>query len=405
MRKVLRVGYLVNQYPAVSHSFIRREILALESTGVEIARFSIREAESDLPDRLDIEERSRTKVLLTRNFWKPITNLVWLLVKRPKRLTSVLPMLLDDVRSSIKELVRRLAYLAEAAEMLRHFELEPIDHLHAHFGTNPAFVARLVFRLGGPPYSFTAHGPDEFDRPEELHLTGKIADALFTVAISDFGRSQLMRWSDPKRWSSIKVVRCGLDDSFLEAEATPVPAAPTLCCVARLSGQKGLPILIQAAAILKSRGVHFKVTVVGDGELRPYLENEIAANTLGPEVDLVGWKSGAEVGQYIAAARALVLPSFAEGLPVVIMESYSLGRPVIATRIAGIPELVDDECGWIVSPGSPVELADAMQKALAAPIATIECLGKVGKSRVKRLHDASKNTVYLRSLIEGAELH
>jgi glycosyltransferase involved in cell wall biosynthesis len=404
MPKVLRVGYLVNQYPAVSHSFIRREIVALEATGAQVARFSIRKADTALPDPLDIQERSRTKVLLTGTFWKPGSNLLWLLIKRPNRLANALPLLLGDIRWSFKELVRRLAYAAEAAEMIREFDREPIDHLHAHFGTNPAFVARLVFRLGGPPYSFTAHGPDEFDRPEELQLAGKIADARFTVAISDFGRSQLMRWSDPKHWNSIKVVRCGLDASFLEAQPTPVPAAPTLCCVARLSGQKGLPILIQAAAILKSRDVNFKITVIGDGELRPYLEKDIDAHGLRDAVEFAGWKSGFEVRQYISDARALVIPSFAEGLPVVIMESYSLGRPVIATRIAGIPELVDDESGWIVSPGSPVGLADAMENALAAPLATMERLGKMGQSRVKRLHDARNNSRYLRSLIEDEEL-
>jgi hypothetical protein len=170
MRKVLRVGYLVNQYPAVSHSFIRREIIALESTGAEVVRFSIRQPDTHLPDPLDMEERSRTKVLLTGSLWKPVISILWLLTRRPIRLTKALRILFGEVRWSTGELIRRLAYLAEAAELSREFERHPIDHLHAHFGTNPAFVARIAFRLGGPPYSFTAHGPDEFDRPEELHL-------------------------------------------------------------------------------------------------------------------------------------------------------------------------------------------------------------------------------------------
>jgi colanic acid/amylovoran biosynthesis glycosyltransferase len=404
MPKVLRVGYLVNQYPAVSHSFIRREIAALESAGAAVLRFSIRKSESNLPDRLDREEQSRTRVLLTGGFLKPIASLTWLLATRPKRLMNALSIVFGNVRWSIKNVVRRLAYLAEAAELVRQFELDPIDHLHAHFGTNPAFVARLVFRLGGPPYSFTAHGPDEFDRPEELDLAGKIADARFAVAISQFGRSQLMRWSDPTHWGAIKVVRCGLDDSFLKAEATPLPASPTLCCVARLSGQKGLPVLVEAAAILKRRGIRFEIVVVGDGELRRVLEDEITSRDLREELNLVGWKSGAEVRKQITESRALVVPSFGEGLPVVIMEAYSLGRPVIATRIAGIPELVDEDCGWIISPGSAVDLADAMEKALAAPITSIERLGMEGRSRVKQLHDVQTNAIYLKSLIEEAVL-
>jgi glycosyltransferase involved in cell wall biosynthesis len=121
------------------------------------------------------------------------------------------------------------------------------------------------------------------------------------------------------------------------------------------------------------------------------------------EVTFVGWKTGTEVRQHISESRALVLPSFAEGLPVVIMESLSLGRPVIATRIAGIPELVDENCGWVVSPGSALELANAMELALSSPDSTIRRLGLEGRNRVKRLHDVQINTLYLRSLLDGAE--
>lgn len=402
MPNILRVAYLVNQYPAVSHSFIRREIAALESAGAAVKRFSIRKPESHLPDLLDQEERSKTKVVLSVSSWRLIASVFWLLAMRPKRFINSLIVALQNVQGSVKDFMRRLAYLAEAAELVRQFELDPIDHLHAHFGTNPAFVARLVFRLGGPSYSFTAHGPDEFDRPEELNLAGKIADARFAVAISNFGQSQMMRWSDPTHWGSIKVVRCGLDDSFLKAEPSPIPSRPMLCCIARLSSQKGLPILIQAAAIVKKKGVQFEIAVVGDGELRQSLEDELVNYKLQEEVRFLGWKSSAEVQRQITESRALLLPSFGEGLPVVIMEAFSLGRPVIATRIAGIPELVNEECGWIVSPGSAVELADAMVEALAAPIARIERLGAEGRSRVRRMHDSRSNALYLKSLIEEA---
>ena len=396
----LKIAYLVNRYPAVSHTFIRREIHAVEKAGATVHRYSVRAPDADLPDARDREEAGRVRVLLRGNALEFAGAIARRMVASPIRFGRALMTALGVSGPSPRRLFRHLAYLGEACVLFHRLQKDPVDHLHAHFGTNPAMVARLLRRLGGPPYSFTVHGPEEFDRPFELDLAGKIAEANLSVAISSYGRSQLMRWSAPAHWPRIGIARCGVDESYLQAGGSaPIAAEPRLCCVARLSGQKGLPLLVEAAGLLAARGQDFHLTLVGDGEMRSEIEALIDAHGVRDRITITGWASSEAVREHVLAARALVLPSFAEGLPVVIMEALALGRPVISTAIAGIPELVDEGCGWLIPAGSAERCADAMAEALAMPVATLEKLGAEGRRRVAERHDSAKNGAQLLSLI------
>jgi len=296
-----------------------------------------------------------------------------------------------------------LIYLAEAAWLCRQLRVAGVDHLHAHFGTNAAEVALLARELGGPPYSFTVHGPEEFDAPEFLSLGEKVRRSAFAVAISEYGRSQLCRWSDMSDWDKIKVVRCGLDGQFLDVAGTPPPAAPRLVCVGRLGSQKGQLVLIEAAAQLKRDGVEFKLNLIGDGPMRPAIEAAITKHGLGDRVKLLGWKSNADVAKEIQNSRVLVLPSFAEGLPVVFMESLALERPVITTFIAGTPELVQPGVsGWLVPASNVEQLASAMKEALTIPPERLHEMGKAGGEIVRRNHTAATEAAKLLQLFKQA---
>jgi glycosyltransferase involved in cell wall biosynthesis len=255
--------------------------------------------------------------------------------------------------------------------------------------------------LGGPTYSFTAHGPEEFDRVKALALEVKIERAAFVVAISSFGISQLYRWCESKHWAKIYLVHCGVDEMFLTQPHTPVPELPRLVCVSRLSEQKGHLLLVEAARRLAALGLQFKLVLVGDGPLRPQIETSIAQLGLRDYIEIAGWASNSEVQQHILAARAMVLPSFAEGLPVVIMEALALSRPVISTYVAGIPELVSDVCGWLVPPGAVEELTAAMQAALQLPVEQLEQMGKAGAERVVGWHDAAIEARKLAALFQS----
>lgn len=397
---MVRIAYLTNRYPAVSHSFIRREIEAIEAEGTAICRFSVRAADAmSLPEGRDRAELNKTVVLLDIGAPGLLLEVLQTILSSPRRSLAALKVAFGKADWSLIGFVRRAAYFAEAAALARRMRVELIDHLHAHFGTNSAMVARIASKLSGVSYSFTVHGPDEFDAPVALDLHGKIADSAFCVAVSSYGRSQLMRWSAFADWSKIEVVRCGVDESFLDERARPpVPDAPQLCAVARLSGQKGIPLLIEAASRLTAAGKVFRLALVGDGDMRPEIEAMIMRFDLQEVVEVTGWASSGKVIDHLLESRAMVLPSFAEGLPVVIMETLALERPVVVTAIAGTPELVDEKCGWLIPAGSIDALVKAMSAVIDAPADQLIEMGQTGRMRVVAQHDSRVNGRQLNAL-------
>lgn len=284
--------------------------------------------------------------------------------------------------------VAHLAYLAEAAYLARRCRALGIGHVHAHFGTNSATVAMLAAGLGGLTWSFTVHGPEEFDRPEQLMLGGKIRRAAFTVAVSAFGRSQLCRWADRADWDRIRVVHCGIEPARFPAPA-PLPEGTTirLVSIGRFVEQKGQLLLVEALATALTHTPDLHLTLVGDGEMRPEIEASIAARGIADRVTITGWVDEARVRAEIAGAHALVMPSFAEGLPMVVMEAMAAGRPVIATYVAGIPELVRPGTGWLVPAGDPDALGEAMAALAATPRHDLAEMGRAGRNRALQRHD------------------
>jgi colanic acid/amylovoran biosynthesis glycosyltransferase len=399
----VRLAYLCNRYPAVSHSFVRREIEAVEAAGHSVHRFSLRPA-ADLNDEVDFQEAARTQAALTQGAVRLLLAALAQFGSRPIKSLSALRTAWRLSGPGLDQKVRHLAYFLEAAWLARRLEELKVEHLHAHFGTNPAAVALISRAFGGPTYSFTVHGPDEFDAPIGLSLREKIEGAKFVVAISSYGRSQLMRWISPEGWPKIRVIRSGLDKQFLDAPVQPVPANSTkFVCVARLAPQKGLPLLIAACEQLRSNGEDFSLTVIGSGDMRPELEKDVDQRGLKAIVTFVGVSSWPELWNHLLSARAFVLPSFAEGLPMVIMEALALSRPVVTTAIAGIPELVDAECGWVIPAGSEEALVDAMTEALRASPEELARKGAVGRKRVGHLHDGERNAaLILAAISEGA---
>ena len=229
-----------------------------------------------------------------------------------------------------------------------------------------------------------------FNRPSlRPHLREKVAHAAFVVAISEFCRSQVYRWAAPEHWPKVEIVHCGLDATFLTGHLTPTPTRRHLVSVGRLCEQKGQLLLVEAALRLAEE-IDFELVLVGDGPLREAIETRLTEGGRPGVVRLAGTLDNEAVRQQMLNARATVLPSFAEGLPVVLMESLALGRPVISTFVAGIPELVSDgACGWLVPAGSVDALVVAMREALLAPTSQLDDLGREGAARVRSRHDAA----------------
>ncbi len=398
----MRVCYFVSEYPAVSHTFIRREIVELERNDITVFRVSLRRDDHNLVDVDDIIERARTSYILDGKIAKFIAAFVSALARRPRALAKAGLAALRMTRRSSRPAVLHLVYLAEALVLARWVLQRDVQHIHSHFGTNGAEVAMLCHLLTGIPYSFTIHGPDEFDRPEYLGLPAKVRHAAFVCVVSSFTGSQIRRWVPPQDWPKIRLVRCGLDVDFLKKPPSRIVSKTELVTVGRLSAQKGQLILLGALEVLVREGVPFKMVIAGDGPLRPQLEQNIRELGLEDHVELAGWQSNSQVRALIRGARALVLPSLAEGLPVVLMEALALGRPVVTTYIAGIPELVTDQtCGWLVPAGNVEQLAIAIKQCLNAPDVVIQSMGTVGRKRVLEQHDIVRECRTLATLFRG----
>ena len=357
----LRIGYLINTYPRPSHSFIRREIAALEAEGVEVHRFAMRGIESELSDPADLAEHARTERVLDAGGRRLLSGMLRQAAAKPRSFAAALKLARRRARAGESSLARQIIYLAEGAHIAARAQELRLDHIHAHFGTNSTRVASYARLLGAVPFSFTVHGPEEFDNTAALDLGGKLAAAEFCATVSSYGRSQMCRWAAAGDWDKVQVVHCGLDLGRWDSPA-PLPPGPFhMVAVGRFAEQKGFGLLIRAFATAWRRDPTLRLSLVGDGELRPQIQALVAAEGMSDAVHLLGWQNEAGVRAAMNAAHALVTPSFAEGLPVVIMEAMACARPIIATYIAGIPELVrPGHEGWLIPAGDADALAQTM---------------------------------------------
>lgn len=394
----MKIAYLVNQYPKVSHSFIRREIMGIERHGVEVTRVTIRTID-DIVDEKDKIEQAKTICILDQN----IAHIFWAFLKtffiNPVRFIKTFILAIHYGRVNERGVVKHIIYFVEACLFKDICRKKNIGHVHAHFGTNTTTVVLLAKYLGGSEYSFTVHGPEEFDSPRYLHMRDKINNARFVCAISSFGRSQLMRWCHPDQWHKIHIIHCAVEENYLYQEDTSFEDNK-LVCVGRLAPQKAQVLIMEAVKQLKQEGVNIKLVLAGDGDLRDIIESYIESMELCDCVKITGWLSSEQVKEELQSSRALLLPSFAEGLPVVIMEALALKRPVVTTYVAGIPELVDSECGVLIPAGSVEYIKKGIREILSKTPEEIKKMGEEGNRRVKEQHHPLIESRKLLDLIE-----
>jgi glycosyltransferase involved in cell wall biosynthesis len=397
------IGYFTTEYPKVSHTFIRRELQMVERTGMAVRRYALRGWDADIVDPADRAEQQRCFYLLRRGLIGCFIALVVMVLRRPGGVARATRLSLTMMRKTNRTIALHLVSLAEAALLAQRMLGDRIEHLHAHFGTNAAEVAMLAAAIADRPYSFTVHGQDEFDCPKFMKLGLKVARARFVVAITHYCASQLYRWSRHADWQKIHIVHCGVSAAFLAEPAKPV-SVPRFVSVARLSREKGQPLLIEAVAILKAHGMPIELVLVGDGEMRAEIERMIDRYRVGDCVRITGWATEAEVRAYLRSARAFLLPSFAEGLPVVVMEALAMGLPVLATNVGAMSELViSGRTGWLFSSGSTAAIVDAVAACLAASPDELARMGEIGRALVREKHDAQREGARLAALFRDPE--
>lgn len=398
-----RIAYFINTYPAVSHAFIRREMRALEKTGFEIQRIALRGWNSPLVDPEDEEERAATRYVLQQGLWGLIQAFLLALFTRPGRFFSAAALAVKMGLHADRPMLLHFVYLAEACRMLPWLEAFGARHVHAHFGSNSAEIVQLAHALGGPPYSFTVHGPTEFDKPRALHIGDKVEYSAFVVAITHYCRSQLYRWVRHESWDKVKVVRCGLEPEYFQSQPVPVPDAAKLVCLGRIVEQKGQLLLVEAAAKVIKAGRPFELVLIGAGPMRAQVEARAKALGVETQVRFTGALSTERLREEILGARGLILPSFAEGLPMVFMEAMAMRRPILTTHIAGHPELIrPGENGWLFPAGSVDEIAQAIEDCLSRSPEELTQMGLAGYELARRLHCADQQAVELGALFDAS---
>jgi glycosyltransferase involved in cell wall biosynthesis len=396
----LTIAYLTGEYARASDTFIRDEVAALRDRGHEVHTFSVRRPEQSAPDEAVAAERDATDYVLEHGMARLVRAAGARTRARPRRMADAVRLAARVSAPGARGRLWPAAYLVEAAYLAERLEALGVDHLHEHIAEGAAAVAMMASTMTGVPFSMTVHGPGEFERAPRLALDVKAARAAFVAAISDYARAELFHWVRPEDRGKVEVVRCGVPERLLERPLRPTPARRRLVNVGRLEPAKGQLALVDAAAQLVAAGEEpFEIAIAGDGPLRGELERRIAAAGVGRQVTLLGPLAHGQVVELIADSRALVMSSVAEGLPVTIMEALGLGRPVVAPRIAGIPELVSHgENGWLVPAGDRDALADAIGEVLRAEPEELDRMGSAGHERVARDHDIRRSAATLAGL-------
>lgn len=362
------IAYLTSQYPAASHTFIRREVEQLRSDGLTISTYSIRRPEADLASPADQQMRDETYYVLSAGLWAYVSSHFRALITRPRRYFAGFTHSMRHRVPGLKALIWALFHFAESIVLARKLEKDGVAHLHNHFANSAATVGMLASRFNGISWSLTLHGISETDYPAGLLLADKIAEARFVACVSWFGRAQAMRIVAASEWHKFHIVRCGIAlDALPENEASQKQRArKQIVCVARLSSEKGHPGLLKAFAGLVRDGHDVELLLVGDGPEQDEVRVQCEELALGKRVQMAGRLSEQDTLAAIAGADILVLPSFMEGLPVVLMEGMALGKPVVASRVAGVPELIDDEeSGLLFHPANWDGLQEALNRTLS----------------------------------------
>ena len=392
-----KLAYLVSAYPAVSHTFILREVQRLRALGQAIVTASINRPDRALEamDPLERQEAQATYGVKADGVRGALAALGSRALRAPVRLLGTLAR--GWRLGGPGRRITGLAWAVEAAMVARWMRREGTSHLHVHFGNAAAAVGVLVKQLDGCHLSFTIHGPDEFDDVRAQQLATKVGEADAVVCISQFVRGQLMRLSDPVHWPKLQLCRLGVDpQAFPFRRREPHDGTPLqMLCVGRLTPAKGQVLLVQACAKLRDAGVPFQLTLVGAGPDRARVEAAVAAAGLAAQVTLTGALNQAEVRERFARADLFVLPSLAEGIPVVLMEAMASGVPCVTTPVNGIPELVEDgRTGLLARPGDVDDLARALSR-LAGDAALRGALVTAAREKVRADFDLARNVAAL----------
>jgi colanic acid/amylovoran biosynthesis glycosyltransferase len=395
-----RIAYLVSKYPDFSHTFILREVLALRARGLDIDVASINNSPAaDKMTQQERDEAARTFYVKQAGASAALAAAAWMLMRRPLGLFRGLRATLVLGRVDLPRTLLHLFYFLEALILARWLDRRSLTHLHVHFATPASTVALILTHIAPVTLSITVHGPDEFYDVNHYSLAEKIAASSFLVCISFFAQSQLMKLTPEAHWGKFDLARLGVDSAHFPAR--PFRASPDplrILCVGRLVATKGQRIVLEAVERLLRDGRRLQLTFVGDGPTRHDLEAFVRERNLAAAVHFAGIVNQDSIQSFYRDADLFVLASFAEGIPIVLMEAMAMEIPCIATCINGIPELIRNEVDGLLVPPSDVAGLAAVIARLADQPALRESLGQAGRLRVQQHYDLDRSADRLREV-------
>lgn len=361
--KSVRIGYFTNSYPRATDTFIQREVLGLRKRGIDVRTFSVRRAGTDHDVGSEVmEEKRNTHYLLPVSPVKLIGANLSAFMRAPKRYLAVFALALRTRRPGLRGLALQLAYFQEAVLLAVELRRQSITHVHNHLGDNSGTVTLLVSALIDVGYSITIHGPHIFFDPTHWALREKVRYSRFIACIGHYCQSQMMLFSDQADWGHLKIIRCGVDiQRFRCGEVRE--KVRKLLYAGRLAVEKGLPVLFESLRMLADQGYEFELTLAGDGSDRRGLEQLGRHLGISDRLVFAGYASQDGVRDYLQQSDIFILPSFAEGVPVSLMEAMACGVPVLATYVGGVAELVvPEETGLLVPAADTRTLSQAIAR-------------------------------------------
>ncbi len=401
----MRIAYLTGQYPRATDTFIQREVAGLRELGVEVDTFSIRRTgDEHMVGSEQKLERERTFYLLPPNPIDLLLSHISLLLTSPQRYLQAIALAWTTSQPGLQGALYQFFYFLEAGILTKQIHHRQISHLHNHIAEASGTVAMLAAQMGGFTYSFTLHGPYIFFRPERWRLDEKIKRALFVCCISNYARSQGMLFAPAHKWERMHIIHCGIDPALFDPVTHTMPGK-RLLFVGRLDVAKGLSILLESLTVIKQQHPDILLTVVGDGPDREQLAQMTERLGLSAQVNYVGYKSQGEVRDYLRQTDLFVLPSFAEGVPVVLMEAMASGVPVVATQVGGVNELVENGVnGYLVPPANASALTEHIEKLLNDRQLRV-AFGTAGRAKVERdfniHHEVSRLHCLMTKALQG----
>ncbi len=422
----MTVGYVLKMYPRFSETFIVNEILELERRGVDVRIYSLRKPD-DGRFHANLAQVRAPVIYLPESLLPEAGDVLAAQRACLKANPRVYLRVLGYALASRNEYA--LKRFCQAAVLTEHLRANPVSHLHAHFASSATRVAMFVHLLAGVPYSFTAHAKDIFQAGVNADLLrDKMRAARFVVTVSEFNRRYLAQLAGaPGRTGlggllpagslvlpaqRVRRVYNGVDLDVFNGDAASAGDAdtPLILSIGRLVEKKGLGVLLQACALLRERGVRFRVELIGKGPLETALRAQIAALDLQDHVRLAGPQPQNAVVEAYRRADVFALPCVVaadgnrDGLPTVLLEAMAMSVPVVSTALTGIPEIVDEgQNGLLVPPNDPVALADALGRLLSDPALRAQ-LGAAARRKVLREFDLRANVAVLHQyLLEGGE--